>query len=162
LNVTEFEGYRLCWVYGQTCATTRAQLVAFWLENAALSEAYEAWRRTFEVTCIAVDRAGQIVGVSSVYSAPCRELGAPYWFYRTFIRPDSRFSGLAQRMLKHTVEQLAEAFAGEPGAPVGMIIAPENPKLEAASARRQLQRLGFLHLGADAGGRSIWRRRFTA
>jgi GNAT superfamily N-acetyltransferase len=162
LIVTEFEGYRLRWVYGQACATIRAQLVAFWLDNGALSDAYEAWRRTFEVTCIAVDRAGQIVGVSSVYSAFCRELGAPYWFYRTFTRPDLRFSWLAQRMLRHTVAQLAEAFAGEPGAPVGMIIVAENPKLEALAAQRQLQRLGYVRQGADAGGRSIWCRRFTA
>jgi GNAT superfamily N-acetyltransferase len=160
LNVTEFEGYRLRWTYGHACAARRAQLMAFWQAHGAVTDPYEAWRRTFEVACIAYDSAGQIAGVSSVYSAHYPVLGAPQWFYRSFIHPASRLNGLAQRMVSHTVAQLADAFAGEPGAPVGVIIVTENPKLETPAGQRQLQRLGFVHLGVNETGQSVWQRCF--
>lgn len=161
MNNIESTGYRLCWTAGQTTPASRAQLIAFWRDNGALSEPFEAWRRTFEVCCIAFNGADQIAAVGSVYSAHYPALGAPYWFYRTFIRPDSRVNGLAQRMLRHTVAQLTDSFAGEPGAPAGVIIVTENPKFETAAGQRQLQRQGFVRLGADENGRSVWQRRFA-
>jgi GNAT superfamily N-acetyltransferase len=161
LDTTEFHGYRVHWVHGQSSPQLRSQIVAFWREQNALSDAHEAWRRTFEVACIAVDQAGRIAGVSSVYSAQHQALGAPYWFYRNFIDPEHRVNGLAQRMVRHTVERLAGAFAGEAGAPLGVIIVSENAKLDAPAGQRQLNRLGFVRLGADQAGRSVWQRRFA-
>jgi hypothetical protein len=162
LNGIEFKGYRLCWVHGQTSADTRAQLVAFWRNNGALNEPFEAWRRTFEVCCIAFDSADQIVGVSSVYSAPSPVLEGHFWHYRTFVRADSRTQRLGKDISHFSFKQLAETYAGEAGAPLGVITVIESPIFETAEGQQALQRGGLVRVGANATGHSIWCKRFTA
>jgi GNAT superfamily N-acetyltransferase len=161
LDATEFHGYRVHWVHGQSSSQLRSQIVAFWREQNALSDAHEAWRRTFEVAGIAVDQDGQIAGVSSVYSAPCAQLAAPYWFYRTFIRSDCRSNGLAQQLFQFSFAQLERSYAGEAGAPVGVVIVFENPKYESPAGQQILARHGLQPLGRDGAGHSIWQRRFA-
>lgn len=162
MDAPEFHGYRIHWVHGQSSPQLRAQIIAFWREQGALSDPYEAWRRTFEVASVTVDQAGRIAGVSSVYSEPCAQLGAPYWFYRTFVRPDVRSLGLAERIFHFSVARLAESYAGEPGAPVGVILVIENPGFETAEGQRALQGGGLARLGVDSAGRSVWYRQFAA
>lgn len=109
---------------------------------------------------MAVDESGRIAGVSSVYAACFPGTGAPYWFYRTFIRPDCRDIGLAPRLFACTHEQLALAYGDEPEAPVGMMVISENPKLETPAGIRISQRAGLTHLGYNDLGQSIWHRLF--
>jgi hypothetical protein len=162
MNSVESSRYRLCWVMGQSTPASRAQLIAFWRNNGALNEPFEAWRRTFEVCCIAFDSADQIVGVSSVYSAPCPGLQGHFWHYRTFVRADSRIQGLAEDIFHFSVKQLAEAYAGEAGTPLGVITVIESAIFETAEGQQALQRGGLVRAGANPTGHSIWCKRFTA
>jgi hypothetical protein len=162
MNTIETKGYRLCWVMGQSSTASRAQLIAFWRNNGALNEPFEAWRRTFEVCCIAFDSADQIVGVSSVYSAPSPGLQGHFWHYRTFVRADSRTQGLAEDIFYLSFKQLAETYAGEAGAPLGVAMVVENPAFETAEGQQTLQRGGMVRAGANPTGHSIWYKRFTA
>jgi len=154
--------HRIVWVWGQITPQLRSELIAFWGETGALTDPCEAWRRTFEVASVVRNADGRIVGVSSVYCAYSPGAGALYWFYRTFIREDSRDVGLAPRLFAHTYEQLALAYADEAQAPVGMMIVVENPKLETAAGIRVIQRAGFQHLGIDENGQSVWHRLFLS
>lgn len=158
--ISAFKNHSIHWVREHTTPALRSQLIAFWRENGAIQEAFEAWRRTLEVTCVAFDEAGQIAGISSVYAAIFPGSGAPYWFYRTFIRPDCRDIGLAPRLFACTHEQLALAYAEDPLAPVGMMVISENPKLETPAGIRISQRAGLTHLGYTDSGQSIWHRLF--
>lgn len=159
--ISTFKNHRIHWVREHTSTALRSHLIAFWLENGALADPLEAWRRTFEVACVAIDEGGRIAGVSSVHSADFGGNGASYWFYRTFIRPDCRTIGLAPRMFACTHEQLALAYADEPQAPVGMMLIADNPKLESPAGIRLSQRAGLMHLGYTDSGQSIWHRLFN-
>lgn len=158
--ISSFKKYQIVWVWNQTTPTLRSELIAFWRDNGAIQDPLEAWRRTFEVACVALNAEGRVVGVSSVYCA-CPAAGAAlYWFYRTFIREDCRDVGLAPCVFAHTYEQLALAYAGEAQAPVGMMIVTENPKLETAAGIRIIQRVGFQRFGTSDSGESVWHRLF--
>jgi hypothetical protein len=160
LSISEFKQYRIFWVWQQVTPDVRQALISFWQDNAAIKDAFEAWRRTFEVACVALNPSGQIIGVSSVYSA--LGAGAPYWFYRTFIRKDCRDVGLAQRLFTGTRQQLALAYTDEPQAPVGMMVVLENPKLERPSGTRINQRGGLSFLGCNEHGQSVWHLLFQS
>lgn len=154
LAISDFKDHRIFWVWQQVTPLLRQQLVDFWRENGAIQDPFEAWRRSFEVTCVALNEAQQIIGVSSVYSG--HGPGAPYWFYRTFIREDCRDVGLAPRIFACTHEQLALAYRDEVQAPVGMMVVSENPKLETPAGIRISQRAGLQHLGYNEQGQSVW------
>ncbi len=158
--ISEFNNHRIVWVWQQVNPDLRQALIRFWQDNAALQDSFDAWRRTFEVACVALDPEGRIVGVSSVYSA--QGGGTPYWFYRTFIRQDCRDVGLAPRIFSCTHQQLAQAYADEPQAPVGMMVVSENPKLETPAGLRVSQRAGLAHLGYNEQGQSVWHLLFPA
>lgn len=159
--ISTFKRHRIHWVREHTSTALRSHLIAFWHEHGAIEDPSEAWRRTFEVACVAIDDSGRIAGVSWVYSAGSPGAGASYWFYRTFIRPDCRDFGLLQRLFACTHEQLALAYAGEPLAPVGMMVITENPKLETPAGIRICQRAGLTRLGHSDNGQSIWHRLFS-
>lgn len=154
LAISIFKNQRIFWVWQQVTPALRQQLVDFWRDNGALQSSSEAWRRTFEVACVAMDDMGEITGVSSVYCphGPC----APYWFYRTFIRKDCRDVGLAPRIFACTHAQLALTYRDEVSAPVGMMVVSENPKLETPAGIRISQRAGLQHLGYNEHGQSVW------
>lgn len=154
LAISEFNHHQIFWVWQQVTPDLRQALIRFWRENTAIQDTFDAWRRTFEVACVALDPQGQIVGVSSVYGA--YGSGSPYWFYRTFIRQDCREVGLAPRIFTCTHQQLAQAYAGEADGPVGMMVVSENPKLETPAGIRVSQRAGLSHLGYNEQGQSVW------
>lgn len=154
LAISAFNDHRIFWAWQQVTPVLRQQLIDFWRDNGAIQDPFEAWRRTFEVACVALNQAGEIVGVSSVYSA--YGVGAPYWFYRTFVREDCRDVGLAPRIFACTHQQLALAYGDEAEAPVGMMVVSENPKLETPAGIRISQRAGLLHLGYNELGQSVW------
>ena len=154
LAISVFKNHRIFWVWQQVTPALRQQLIDFWDSNGAIQDPFEAWRRTFEVACVALNEAGQVVGISSVYGA--YGAGAPYWFYRTFIREDCRDVGLAPRIFACTHEQLALMYSDEAQAPVGMMVVSENPKLETPAGIRVSQRAGLLHLGYNEHGQSVW------
>lgn len=159
--ISEFKNRQIHWVWGEISPALRSQLIAFWRDNGAIQDPFEAWRRSFEVACVAFDSSEQIVGVSSVYCAYCAQAEAPYWFYRTFVHEDSRTGGLAPRIFTCTFEQLKLAYAGENEAPVGLMVVAENPKLETAPGIRIIQRAGLLLLGRTVSGQSVWHRLFN-
>ncbi len=156
-----FKGLSIFWVFAGVAPELRVRLIRFWLDNGAIRDPFEAWRRTFEVTCVAVDGAEEIVAVSSVYAGRLEDGGEPYWFYRTFVRPDCRVTGLSPRVLQQTLAGLA-GYVEEPGSPRGVIIIADNAKLERQGALRLIRRQGFEYLGSAPLGNSIWRHHFPA
>jgi hypothetical protein len=158
--ISSFRQHQIAWVWNRTTASQRTELIAFWRDNGAIADPFEAWRRTFEVACVVLNAEDRIVGVSSVYCDYSTAVGAPYWFYRTFIREDSRDVGLAPRVFSCTYEQLALAYVDDAQAPVGMMVISENPKLETAAGIRVSQRAGLQYLGRNDRDQSVWHRLF--
>lgn len=156
----EFKAFRIFWVLDSLSAEMKTELVKFWLVNGAITNPDEAWRRTLEVGCIAYNANDEIVGVSSIYRDRLQAEGSVYWFYRTFIRLDSRVLGLSSRIFDTTFNQLLGMSSRISDAPCGVIVVTENAKLESRSAMQRLQRMGLERLGNDQRGMSVWRKSF--
>lgn len=158
LNLDDFE---LEWVFGLTTPQLRTELVSFWLESAALQNPYEGWRRSHEVACIARDKQHAIVSVSSVYCNILNMDNRTYWLYRTFVRPDSRFAGLAPRLFETVFTQLQHTYSNEKFSPQGVIVVAENEKLKRRSGLRIIQAVGLTHCGQTDQGQDVWVRKFA-
>lgn len=161
LTVTRSGDMSFLWAYGATTPDIRRQLQQFWIANGGITDSSEAWRRSFEVGCIAVDAGGKIAGVSSFYMDRLLPAGPMYWMYRTFVRPENRRTRLAIDIFKVSVAQLTHYALHERGAPVGVAAIIENPALELPGPVAHMQQLGLERLGADQQGRSVWRRNFV-
>ncbi len=161
-KICEFREFSIYWVFGQLTAEVRAELVKFWLVNDAVRDQREAWRRTFDVACIALNPEGEIVGVSSIYIDRLLPAGPTYWFYRTFIRSDSRVLGLNPLIFNAGFDQLAQMHQAEPASPSGVVVVTENPKLESRGGVRIFQRNGLERLGTDHHGQSVWCKSFPS
>jgi hypothetical protein len=160
-TVTRSGDTSFLWAYGATTPNVRSQLQRFWGASGGIPDINEAWRRSFEVGCIAVDGSWEIAGVSSFYMDRLTPDGPMYWMYRTFVRPESRRSRLAIEIFNVSVDQLTQYALHERGAPVGVAAIIENPALELPEPVAHMQQLGLQRLGADQQGRSVWRRNFV-
>lgn len=156
----EFKGFKIFWIFDRLTTEMKADLVKFWLRNGAIMNPEEAWRRTQEVGCLAFNAHDEIVGVSTIYRHRLQPDDLDYWFYRTFIRPDSRVLGLSSRIFDTTFNQLAVMSGRLSDAPSGVVVVTENAKLESHGGIARLQRLGLERLGTDQRGQSVWRKPF--
>lgn len=151
---TQFKDYRLTNVYGRLDPTTAQSIIGLWLLNGVLPPA-EAQRRATEVVYTVCNPQGELVGVNTVYTAARPDDGLSYYFYRTYIRPDSRgVFGLPRTMLRLTIDYL-RGHTGTQG-PSGLIIVTENPKLMRRSVTTIAGKLGLHLLGKDARGCEVW------
>lgn len=151
--------YAIGAVFGEVSPALAEEIAAFWLAHGALPDPAEARRRAHEVVCLARDAAGTIAAVNSVYVAPFNPPGAPYYFYRMFVRPSARVPGLASRMVQCAVAVLRARAA--PGV-AGVVLITENPKLMLRAGQRKLTRLGWSYVGRGPLGRDAWRIDFAA
>jgi hypothetical protein len=154
-------GFRARWVFGNITDALRRQLVTFWMQEGALGNLDEAWRRSWEVACILEDEtSGNVAGICTVAVALDDE-GRSYGFLRIYIAAGSRRPGLNMRMMRSVIEGF-EALASEPGAPQRMVATIENTKLEGRGGQRLLANVGFESLGRTPRGELLIQRRLTA
>jgi hypothetical protein len=96
------------------------ELVGFWSEQGALSEA-AARQRLAEVVCVLRDGEGEVAGVNSVYADRVELIGGRrFWIYRSFLRPDLRDAG--PEMIDAAFGALDEEFAATGDGPVGVCV----------------------------------------
>lgn len=160
LPVEDFEGMSIRTVWGALDEASRSDLVKFWLQQGAITDPAEAARRTGEVVCLVRDAAGQVAGVSSAYLGPLGDQGGTYWFYRTFVRPDCRRFGLAQRVFRATVQCLSRVAADFTPCPLGMAVLTDNLKLDQPSLRKTMLGLGLRRIGSTRDGKGVWKLDF--
>jgi hypothetical protein len=104
-------------VRGRLEPETEAEILAFWAENAALSDE-EARRRLAEVVCI-LRQDGQVAGVSSAYPAQVPIIGGRrFWIYRNLLRSD--LGDQFPDMVRATFYALEPEFDGAKGSPIGV------------------------------------------
>ncbi|MFC3653083.1 GNAT family N-acetyltransferase [Dyella humi] len=155
------ERFKVQWVFGNITEALRCQIVAFWLQEGALTNPDEAWRRSFEVACVLEDdETGSIAGVCTV-AIGMDDQDRSYGFVRIFVRPSSRRAGLNVRMMERMIEGF-KVLAREPGGPHRLVATIENRKLERRAAQRILARLGFVHVGVAPNGEQVMQRMLAA
>lgn len=161
LTASSIQAFKVQWVFGNITEALRCQIVAFWLQEGALTNPDEAWRRSFEVACVLEeDETGSIAGVCTV-AISMDDQDRSYGFVRIFVRPSSRRAGLNVRLMERMIEGF-KALAREPGGPHRLVATIENRKLERRAAQRILARLGFVHVGVAPNGEQVMQRMLAA
>ena len=156
--------YRLFPVFQNTTADLRAQIVDLWRRNNALPAGADPDARAKQVVILAVDTQDKPIGVSTVYRDTLTHAGvknAPegdFYFFRTFVQPGDRAHNLPKKLTTRTYDYL-KTYA-DADKPKGVIIVAENPKLTKALLEHQLGPFGWVHIGADARGKQVFRRDF--
>ena len=88
------DDFQVLWVFGAVSEALRQQIVAFWLGEGAITNADEAWRRSWEVACLLREaESGRIAGACTV-AVRLDDNAQSYGYVRIFIRPASRLAGL--------------------------------------------------------------------
>lgn len=161
LSADPLAGFEVRWVFGKLTDSLRQQIVSFWLEEGAISNADEAWRRSWEVACVLVHRQSSNLAGACTVAIRLDDQGQSYGFVRAFTRPGNRLAGLAERLMKRMIEGFEE-MAHEPGAPQRLIATIENRKLERRAGQKILGRLGFVNAGTSAAGEMVIHRRLRS
>lgn len=154
------QNFQVQWVFGNVSEPLRQQIVALWLQEGAVANPDEAWRRSWEVACVLREvKSGHIAGVCTV-AIRLDDHGVSYGFVRLFIRRASRLAGLNVRLMESMIEGF-DVMAREPGAPRHLVATIENRKIERRAAQRILARLGFVRAGIAANGELVMQRSLT-
>ncbi|NOT15082.1 MAG: hypothetical protein HOP21_05810 [Methylotenera sp.] len=157
-----FDGLSIHLVWQRINANLKVSLSQFWLVQGAIADPQEATRRTQEAVCLAADAQGNIAGVSTVYVASFGVPPQPYYFFRTFIRPDCRKLGLVTRLFRHGDAHLAQCFnVLDNTSPRGTVIVTDNLRLKHPRAKLMIQAQGFTLLGMTAEKKEVWIKKFV-
>ena len=161
MSAIRFQDYTIEPVYRKLTKHLRNEIVVFWLENGALADIHQARQRVDQVAFVVRNQEEDVVGISTVYSAPYGEDGALFLNYRMFIHPDHRVAGMMRAVTKATRcffndnQPLRETARG-------MIICTENRKLMRPGMREVFQRSVWNYVGKDQRGFDVWMFRFDS
>ncbi len=132
------------------------QVLSFWAEHGMLSED-AARERLPDVVCVALDDAGEIVGVNAVREAMPRPPARPMWVYQAFLAgvPEDLWT----EMFTAAFDALEREFDVARGGPLGVCV-----PLDAAEAARRPEALwpeeDLIYAGQLADGRQVRLRWF--
>lgn len=123
------EGYRIE-VLSESATTTKADVIAFWEREEAVSEGKRE-ARSHEVVHVALDSAGSIAGVSTAYLARNEQLRMDLWHQRGFVGRDHRKSNIGMLFALLGIDHLQHRFVtGKDMRAQGMIQSIENEGLK--------------------------------
>jgi hypothetical protein len=153
--------YRIEPVYQKLTESLRDEIIAFWMNNAAVWDSDEARERVDEVAVVVLGPTNKVVGVSSVFPAQFGADSEIYLNYRMFIQRSDRVPGLMKKVVKATRcyfdinPELRHSARG-------MLIFAENPKVMRQGIRRMFERSVWEYAGQDQRGLDIWRYDFVS
>ena len=142
----------------------RGEIIAFWLEHGALTDAAAARARVDEIVAVARTGTGAIAGVCTAAPRLVPDLGRTLYYYRTFIAPAHRDGFIVRRLLTVAVAALEGYSRDHPDdAADGVYIELENPLFSehlryAVWPRKGLE---FVYIGKTPTGherRLLWFR----
>ena len=148
---------RVANLHGRMTPALRETITRFWLEQGAIPDEREAWRRSDEVVHLGFDHEGRIVAVNTCYRGELLTVGGPlpYWYYRIYVAPAVRSVRLSLGLFRLTACYLGSLPRG-PGEPRGIAMRLENPKFYNPAGRRSLGWVGIKPFARDAQGAEIW------
>ncbi|NEP59894.1 MAG: hypothetical protein F6K31_23300 [Symploca sp. SIO2G7] len=147
---------------------TRKQVIAFWNEHGAITDADIAEKRVNQVVAIARNQSDQaIAGVCTVIKRDLADLGKVLFYYRTFVAEPYRNAFVMGSLMRTATEFLENWSRENPeqGA-AGMYLELENASFsthlrQAVWPRRGLE---FVYIGNTPGGlerRVLWFKHTT-
>ncbi|MEN1729450.1 MAG: hypothetical protein AAGJ52_13520 [Pseudomonadota bacterium] len=138
--------------WGQLTSEDQEDLIEFWVEEKALSNAEAARQRVAQVVMFARDEDGKVAGVCTALPQNPPQLGQPVYFYRSFIAPRYRQTLLVYRMLKQAVD-LLEDDARLHGWPcIGVLLELENDRFSKKGRMPVWPGIDFVYVGKSPRG----------
>lgn len=129
------------------------EVVQFWLAHNALPLA-EAQRRVHEVVMVVREPQGRLVAVSTAARGFNPVIGSDCYYYRAFVAPAWRRTGLARALTIRVRDFFDERFdSRDPRAPIGLFVVVENPHLKAMNLAVWPE--GFVFVGRSAEGHHL-------
>lgn len=156
--------YRLLPVFRNITEALGQQIIDLWRRNHALPAGSDPAQRVSQVVLAAIDAEDKLVAVSTAYRAPFSHSGlqgvteGEFYFFRTFVQPGDRRHNLPKKLTNSTYDHLKTLPPA--GRPQGVVIVAENPKLTKKLLEHELGPFGWIHIGADARGKQVFRRDF--
>jgi hypothetical protein len=128
-------------------------VIRLWEREGALPEPEEARRRVGEVSLVAADRNGGVVGVSTVYLARNAQLRMDLWHYRTFVAEAHRMSNIAAQLIFGNRDLLEERFVrGEDTRAAGVLFELEHEGMKAHFNKALWLPADFTFIGVNEFG----------
>jgi hypothetical protein len=145
-------------VRGGLSGARAEQILAFWAAHGAL-EGEAARQRLHEVICVALDEAGEIIGVNSAHAEEVASVGRRFWRYRSFV--PAADEELAAGMFNAAFDVLGEGFDPDVPGPVGLCVTVADPaeverRPEAVWPAEQLFFAGYLDDSSQLRLRYFW------
>lgn len=143
--------YTIDFVYQNLGDDLKKKIIDFWITEGALNED-QASKRIDQVSLIAKNEDGFIVGVSTVYKNLYHPIGLHFWFFRAFVGAKYRRSGIVLDFLKAAQKELGIRFnQGHDPDALGILIKIQNPELMKGLHQAVLPRTGFVYVGTEDG-----------
>jgi hypothetical protein len=147
-------GYRME-AFGEESSVRREDVIALWTSEAGLSRA-EADRRLDELLLVAVAPDGSLAGISTAYLTFNAQLGADFWYYRTFVAAAHRKANLAVALIVASRDHIVERFtSGQDRRGLGLIFELENEGLKRAFPKGIWYESDFLFIGHNPRGAHV-------
>ena len=117
-------------VWKQVTPELAQELVAFWRDNNAISDAAAAAARVEQVICITRDADGALAGAATAVIKVLPRLRQPMYYYRMYFAPGLRGRRQFVPFYQHAKQILQEYNAGlAKSESLGVLIEAENSKL---------------------------------
>ena len=134
-------------VWNKVGPELEAELTRFWIDHKAMLDESKAAGRASQVVCIARD-GDRLVGVSTAYPRIVPLLRQPMYYYRNYISPDYRGSGLSIPFIYKSFEEIErQEAAKEQALCIGVILSIENQRLIKHYDQARWSQSGFVYAG---------------
>jgi hypothetical protein len=137
----------------------KSDVIDLW-RNAGVLPFEEAQKRVAQVSVLIL-KGQRIVGVSTVYEGKLGENDLPWFFFRMFIRKESRGSNrVCTQVMRTNFRELKKCFEGKFQ---GIVLELENTKLaKLAEKTDYMTQRGCSYYGKSVRGLGIWYVRFDS
>lgn len=160
-----FQDYAIYDLWREPSEELQAKVMDLWTRNDILPTEAAKAERVKQAVLVALNKAGEAVGVNTVYEEnfppglpPEKRVHA--YMYRMFIRPSDRIPHLMRIMTNGAFDVLAETRQAD--GPMTFLIVAENPGLNGPGMRQLLERHGYKAWMKTRAGRLVFRRDFPA
>src|SRR5262245_21255650 len=149
-----FRDYSLENIYLRTTPAQRAEIIALWQEQQAISDCAETIRRSKEAVFLVRAAFGRLVGLSTAGFVRVPD-GRIFYAYRMFLHQQHRVPYLMVTVILATRDFL-RTFQHPKLQPAGMLHVNENPRLMRPGIRKLFQRHGYRYWGKTPHSEDIW------
>ncbi len=146
-------GYAVEVVWQSKNEALLAEVVTFWLEQAALTSKEEAEKRAPQVACVVRAVSGKLAGVSTVYQQRHLRFGVEFHYFRCFVAKEHRGANLSPLLLYEVSVHLESRFKqGHDPQVIGVFMEIQNDQVQRNMNQAVWPYLPFVYTGRNARG----------